>query len=143
MGSNPWPPRMTQASTCIMVELGSSKRLFFDFGPGCLRNIIANQVPVPEINDIFLTHLHIDHYGELPYLWQFAPFNGRWKPLRVIGPSGRTAAMGTEAMCEHVEEDGRLDFSWRSACRWRTATRSRSPSSTSGTTAASAMTRTA
>lgn len=106
MGSQPWPPRLTQAGTCIMVELGGSKRLFFDFGPGCLRNIIANQVPVPEINDIFLTHLHLDHYADIPYLWQFAPFNGRWKPLRVIGPSGRTAALGTKAMCEHMEKMG-------------------------------------
>jgi ribonuclease Z len=106
MGSQPWPPRMTQASTCIMVELGNGKRLFFDFGPGCLRNIIANQVPAPEINDIFLTHLHIDHYGELPYLWQFAPFQGRFKPLRVIGPSGRTPALGTKAMCEHMTKMG-------------------------------------
>jgi ribonuclease Z len=106
MGSNPWPPRMTQAGTCIMVELGGSKRLFFDFGPGCLRNIIANQVPVPEITDIFLTHLHLDHYADIPYLWQFAPFNGRWKPLRVIGPSGRTPALGTKTMCEHMKKMG-------------------------------------
>lgn len=111
MGSNPWPPRMSQASTCIMVELGGSKRLFFDFGPGCLRNIIANQVPVPEINDIFITHLHIDHFGELPYLYQFAPFNGRWKPLRVIGPSGRTPEMGTKAACEAIKKMG----AWTSA----------------------------
>ena len=106
MGSNPWPPRMTQASTCMMVECGPAKRLFFDFGPGCLRNIVANQVPVPEINDIFITHLHIDHCGEIPYLWQFAPFNGRWKPLRVIGPSGRTPEMGTRAMCDAVRKMG-------------------------------------
>jgi len=106
MGSNPWPPRMSQAGTCIMVELGSAKRFFFDLGPGCLRNIIANQVPVPEINDIFLTHLHVDHYGDLPYLWQFAPFNGRFKPLRVIGPSGRTEALGTRAMCDHLRKMG-------------------------------------
>ncbi len=112
MGSNPWPPRMTQASTCMMVELGPSKRLFFDFGPGCLRNIIANQVPVPEINDIFISHLHIDHCGELPYLWQFAPFNGRWKPLRVIGPSGRTPEMGTRAMCEAVRKMGAWTSAW-------------------------------
>jgi ribonuclease Z len=112
MGSNPWPPRMTQAATCIMVELGGSKRLFFDFGPGCLRNIIANQVPVPEINDIFISHLHIDHCGELPYLWQFAPFNGRWKPLRVIGPSGRTPAMGTSAMCAGLRQMGAWTSAW-------------------------------
>ena len=112
MGSNPWPPRMTQASTCIMVECGPGKRFFFDFGPGCLRNIVANQVPVPEINDIFITHLHIDHCGEIPYLWQFAPFNGRWKPLRVIGPSGRTPEMGTRAMCDAVRKMGAWTAGW-------------------------------
>jgi len=112
MGSQPWPPRLTQAGTCIMVELGNGKRLFFDFGPGCLRNIIANQVPVPEINDIFLTHLHLDHYADIPYLWQFAPFNGRWKPLRVIGPSGRTPALGTKAMCEHLKKMGAWTSQW-------------------------------
>jgi ribonuclease Z len=30
-------------------------------GSGCLRNIVAMQVPVPEINDIFITHHHVDH----------------------------------------------------------------------------------
>lgn len=116
MGSNPWPPRIAQAATCMMVELGSETgtctRLFFDFGPGCLRNIIAHQVPVPEINDIFLSHLHIDHFGDLPYLWQFAPFNGRWTPLRVIGPSGRTPELGTAAMCEHLTAMGTWTSQW-------------------------------
>jgi ribonuclease Z len=102
MGSQPWPPRMTQAGTCIMVELGNGKRFFFDFGPGCLRNIIANQVPVPEINDIFLTHLHMDHIIDIPYLWQFAPFNGRWKPLRITGPSSSRPELGTKAMVDHM-----------------------------------------
>lgn len=106
MGSQPFPPRLDQAGTCIMVELGSGKRLFFDFGSGCMRNIIANQVPVPEINDIFITHLHVDHYADLPYLWAFAPFSGRSKPLRVIGPSGRTPELGTKAMCEHLKKMG-------------------------------------
>lgn len=106
MGSQPFPPRFDQAGTCIMVELGNSKRFFFDFGPGCLRNIIANQVPVPEINNIFLTHLHLDHYADLPYLWAFAPFQGGFKPLRVIGPSGRTPELGTRAMCDNLKKMG-------------------------------------
>ncbi len=106
MGSQPWPPRLTQAGTCIMVELGNGRRFFFDFGPGCLRNIIANQVPIPEINDIFLTHLHLDHYADIPYLWQFAPFNGRWKPLRIHGPSSSRPELGTRAMVDHMAKMG-------------------------------------
>ncbi|HMK35409.1 MAG TPA: guanitoxin biosynthesis MBL fold metallo-hydrolase GntH [Desulfomonilaceae bacterium] len=106
MGSQPFPPRLNQAGTSIMVELGSDKRFFFDFGSGCMRNIIANQVPVPEINDIFITHLHVDHYADLPYLWAFAPFNGRYKPLRVIGPSGRAPELGTSAMCDNMRKMG-------------------------------------
>ena len=29
MGSQPFPPRLDQAGTCIMVELGNGKRFFF------------------------------------------------------------------------------------------------------------------
>ena len=65
VGSCPYPPRRSQAGTCIMVELGNGDRFFFDFGPGCLRNIVAMQVPVQLVNDIFLSHLHVDHYHDL------------------------------------------------------------------------------
>ena len=76
MGSCPFPPKRDQAATCILVELGNGDRFFFDFGPGSLRNILAAQVPLQAINDIFITHLHVDHYGELPYLFCFAPVGG-------------------------------------------------------------------
>src|SRR5215510_949748 len=46
IGSCPFPPRRQQAGTAIMVELGNGKRFFFDFGPGCMRNIIGMQVPI-------------------------------------------------------------------------------------------------
>jgi ribonuclease Z len=68
MGSNPFPPRLSQAGTCIMVECGKVGKYFFDFGPGCLKNIVGNQVSVAEVNDIFITHLHVDHYADLLYL---------------------------------------------------------------------------
>lgn len=57
-------------------------------------------MPVPEIQDIFITHLHMDHFADLPYIYAFGPFLMRWKPMRVIGPSGRTPAMGTKAMVD-------------------------------------------
>ena len=103
LGSVPFPAMRNQAGTCIMVELGNGKRFFFDFGSGCVRNIIAMQIPVPMVNDIFLTHLHIDHFADLPYLYGFAPWTGRWKPLRVHGPSGRTPKDGTRAMIDGMK----------------------------------------
>jgi ribonuclease Z len=104
LGSCPFPPRRSQAGTCIMVELGNGKRFFFDFGPGCLRNIVAMQVPVPEVTEILLTHLHVDHFGELPYLYGFGPLVGRWSPLHITGPSGRTSELGTKAMIEAMKQ---------------------------------------
>ena len=104
LGTCPFPPRRTQAATCIMVELGNGGRFFFDFGPGCLRNIIGMQVPVTLVNDIFITHLHVDHFGELPYLFAFAPWVGRWSPLRVHGPSGRNPEEGTKAMIDGMKQ---------------------------------------
>ena len=103
MGSCPFPPKRDQAATCILVELGNGDRFFFDFGPGCLRNILAAQVPLQAINDIFITHLHVDHYGELPYLFCFAPWAGRWIPLRVHGPSGRTKDEGVAHMVDGMK----------------------------------------
>jgi ribonuclease BN (tRNA processing enzyme) len=47
-----------------MVELGKGGRFFFDFGSGCMRNIVAMQVPPSLVNDIFPTHLHVDHYAD-------------------------------------------------------------------------------
>ncbi|MEO8614863.1 MAG: guanitoxin biosynthesis MBL fold metallo-hydrolase GntH [Luteolibacter sp.] len=104
VGSSPVPPTHAQAGTAIMVELGNGKRFFFDLGPGCWRNITALQVPMQMINDIFITHLHADHYGELPYIYAFSAWGGRWKPLRVTGPSGRTPENGTKAMIEGMKK---------------------------------------
>ena len=104
MGSNPFPPRLSQAGTCIMVECGKAGKFFFDFGSGCMRNIVGNQIPIPEINDIFITHLHVDHYADLPYVYAFGPSVMRWKPLRVYGPSGRTPELGTKAMMDAMKK---------------------------------------
>lgn len=104
VGSCPFPPKRNQAGTAIVVELGNGDRFFFDFGSGCLHNIVAMQIPFQLINDIFLTHLHVDHYADLPYLYCFAPWLLRWKPLRVHGPSGRTSKDGIKAMIEGMKQ---------------------------------------
>ena len=104
VGSCPWPPRRDQAGTCIMVELGNGKNFFFDLGSGSMRNILAMGVPPALVNDIFITHLHVDHYADLPYMLPFTASAGRFKPLRVTGPSGRTPELGTKAMVSNMKK---------------------------------------
>jgi ribonuclease Z len=45
-GTCPFPPRLEQAGQCILVELGNGRSFIFDFGPGCLRNLLAFQIPL-------------------------------------------------------------------------------------------------
>jgi ribonuclease Z len=107
-GSTPWPPTREQSGTCIMVELGTGtpipKRFFFDLGSGSIKNILAMQVHPIFINDIFISHLHVDHYADLPYMLPFTAFSGRWHPLRVYGPSGRRPELGTRYMIEQMKK---------------------------------------
>jgi ribonuclease BN (tRNA processing enzyme) len=88
----------------MMVELGNGDRFFFDFGSGCTRNLIGMQVPAQLVNDIFISHLHIDHYADIPYLFPFRAWSGGYMPLRVHGPSGRTPDLGTKAMIAGMKQ---------------------------------------
>jgi ribonuclease Z len=108
-GSTPWPPTLAQSGTCIMVELGNGtaipRRMFFDLGNGSVKNILAIGVLPPQINDIFISHLHVDHYADLPYLHPFRAWSGGWySPMRVYGPSGAREDLGTAYMISKMKE---------------------------------------
>ena len=111
LGSTPWPPNRLQKGTSILVELGNGtsqpRRFFFDLGNGSIAHAIALQVPAALINDIFISHLHTDHFADLPYMYPFRAFSGGFKPLRVYGPSGRTPELGTRHMVKHMREMNR------------------------------------
>jgi len=100
----------------MMVELGNGDRFFFDFGPGCIRNIISMQVPIQLVNDIFISHLHVDHYHDLSYLLPFRAWAGGFTPLRVTGPSGRTPELGTRAMVAGMKQMMRWHLEAFDAC---------------------------
>lgn len=106
LGSSPWPPTRLQHGTSILVELGTGEsqpqRFFFDLGNGSVGNAISLQVPAPFINNIFLSHLHADHYADLPYFYPFRAFSGGFQPLRVTGPSGRTPELGIKEMIKNM-----------------------------------------
>jgi ribonuclease BN (tRNA processing enzyme) len=93
--------RPGQANTSIFVELGNGDSFIFDIGEGAVANYIAAGVPLNKMNNIFITHLHVDHFGSLPYVYAFGAWSGRWhEPLRVFGASGAGPEDGISYMIE-------------------------------------------
>jgi ribonuclease Z len=103
MGTSPMI-RPGQMNTSIFVQLGNGDNFIFDLGEGAIANYLAGGFALNELDKVFITHLHVDHFGSLPYLYMFGGWSGRWdKPLRVFGPSGRTPEYGTKTMVEGMK----------------------------------------
>ncbi len=70
--------RPGQMNTSIYVELGNGDNFVFDMGEGSVANYVAARVSLNQIKHVFITHLHVDHFGSLPYLWMFGTWAGGW-----------------------------------------------------------------
>jgi ribonuclease Z len=93
--------RRGQAATCWFVELGNGDKFIFDIGTGANANMATLMIPFDYLSKIFLTHLHTDHWGDLPGLWAGGWTSGRTGALEIWGPSGATPEMGTKYAIEH------------------------------------------
>ena len=103
LGSGAPNIRKGQSSAGWFVELGNGDKFVFDIGGGTVGNLWALEVPPNEVDKVFLTHLHIDHTGDLhPLLDAFGW--GRFSPLKVWGPSGYTKEMGTAHFVDLMDQ---------------------------------------
>ncbi len=73
MGTSP-SIRPGQMNTSILVQLGNGENFIFDLGEGSIANYPAAGIALNQLDKVFITHLHVDHFGSLPYLWMF----GTW-----------------------------------------------------------------
>jgi ribonuclease Z len=105
--------RISQASTCFLMELGNGEKFIFDLGSGSMRNINSLMIPSEYLTKIFLSHLHTDHWGDLSNLWAGGWTAGRPIPLEVWGPSGMTPEMGTKYAVEHFMKTFNWDYTTR------------------------------
>ncbi len=62
--------------------------MLFDCGEGTQRQMTRLKLSPMKINQIFITHLHGDHFLGLPGMIQSMAFRGRKNPLEVYGPEG-------------------------------------------------------
>ena len=107
IGSSPAWPNPGGACSGYLVD----DRLLLDCGAGVLAKLRERE-PWPNIDAIAITHLHLDHWGDLiPWVWGslFGPGNGM-RPALWLPPGSREelkpilARLGNEEMLERAFE---------------------------------------
>ena len=97
-------PRLKQAAACFLVELGNGEKFVFDMGEGSFERLSALEMPLDQLDKVFLGHLHLDHAGDFPAFYATGPVNNRLRPVRLFGPSGVKKEWGTKAWANNMLE---------------------------------------
>ena len=86
LGTGGSVPSARRATACVLIRSGGS-RVLVDAGEGAQRQMI-NSTGLVQVDAIYVTHFHADHYLGLPGLLKTYDLLERQKPLRIIGPAG-------------------------------------------------------
>ncbi len=101
--------------TSTLIRLGG-KTILIDAGLGVTRGICDQGVALTQIDMIFITHLHSDHYLELGPLFHTAWTAGLNHAIPVIGPKGLDTYWAGFQQSMHFDidlrmrDEGRCDF---------------------------------
>lgn len=77
-------------NTCFHVT-GEKVNFLIDCGASSLIGLKAQRVALNEIQVIFVTHFHADHFGGIPFFMLDAQFfSKRTDPLSIVGPTDLT-----------------------------------------------------
>jgi ribonuclease Z len=79
-------PTARRALPATLVRRGGD-RLLFDCGEGTQRQLLRS-IGLVDLEEIFLTHFHADHFLGLPGMLKTFGMRGREAPLTVYGPPG-------------------------------------------------------
>ena len=81
-------PAARRGLPAILVRRGGD-RLLFDCGEGTQRQLVRS-VGLLDVDAVFLTHFHTDHWLGLPGMLKSFDLRDRERPLTVYGPKGMT-----------------------------------------------------
>jgi len=94
LGTSASMPTARRAPAALLLRRGG-ERLLFDCAEGTQRQLQRSAVGLPEIEEIFLTHLHADHVLGLPGMLKTFALRGRDElGLTVYGPQGTRHLFG-------------------------------------------------
>ena len=87
LGTSASAPTAQRAPAALLVRRGGD-RLLFDCAEGTQRQLMRSSLGLPELEQVFLTHFHADHYLGLPGMLKTFSLRQRELPLTIYGPSG-------------------------------------------------------
>jgi ribonuclease Z len=87
LGTSASAPTAQRAPAALLVRRGGDK-LLFDCGEGTQRQLMRSTLGLPELQEIFFTHFHADHYLGLPGMLKTFSLRQRELPLTIYGPVG-------------------------------------------------------
>jgi len=88
-------PSARRGLPATLVRRGGD-RLLFDCGEGTQRQLLRSTGLV-ELEEVFITHFHADHFLGLPGMLKTYSLRGRETPLTVYGPAGLRRLFGALA----------------------------------------------
>jgi ribonuclease Z len=88
LGTAAGMPTAQRGPAALLVRRGG-ERLLFDCGEGTQRQLQRSSIGLPDLEEIFLTHFHADHFLGLPGMLKTFALRGRAETLlTVYGPHG-------------------------------------------------------
>jgi ribonuclease Z len=87
LGTSASAPTAQRAPAALLVRRGGD-RLLFDCAEGTQRQLMRSTIGLPDLEEIFLTHFHADHYLGLPGMLKTFSLRQRELPLTIYGPAG-------------------------------------------------------
>jgi len=100
-------PTAARGLPSLLIRRGGD-RLLFDCGEGTQRQLVRS-VGLVDVDEVFLTHFHADHWLGLPGLLKTFDLRGRDRPLTVHGPPGvRELLIAAMRLVGRVHYDLRL-----------------------------------
>jgi ribonuclease Z len=80
-------PTAQRAPSALLVRRGG-ERLLIDCGEGTQRQLLRSDVGLVDLQEVFLSHYHADHYLGLPGMLKTFALRGREVPITIYGPRG-------------------------------------------------------
>ncbi len=89
LGTGGSVPKPGKGLPSVAIHIDNIMNLF-DCGEGTQKQLMKSSISFMDVNNIFITHFHGDHFFGLPGLLNTLSFSGRKNDLNIFGPEGAT-----------------------------------------------------